>query len=84
MWNSLSASLSGAPQLRRLDCSAIMQLRDEQQERALEAAADVDPRTGPSRGAAACTYWRWFRRSDMQAAGAAAAPEQPVLAARVS
>ncbi len=38
----------GALQLRRLECSANMQLRQEQQ----EVAADVDPRTCPSRGAA--------------------------------
>ena len=51
---------------RRLDCAAVMQLRRDQLERAMEAAADVDPRSCPSAGAIACKYWRWFRRSDMQ------------------
>ena len=52
--------------LRRLDCAAVMQLRRDQLERTMEAAADVDPRSCPSAGAIACKYWRWFRRSDMQ------------------
>jgi len=56
----------GAPQLRRLDCSAITQLRARAAEAAAEAAANVDPRTCPSTSAGACIYWRWFRRSDMQ------------------
>ena len=43
-----------------------MQLKRQQHLAALEDAADVDPRTCPSAGAVACTYWRWFRRSDMQ------------------
>ena len=55
------------PQLHRLDCAAIiMQLKRQQQLAAKEDAADIDPRTCPSAGAVACTYWRWFRRSDMQ------------------
>ena len=54
------------PRLHRLDCAAIMQLKRQLHLVAMEDAADVDPRTCPSAGAVACTYWRWFRRSDMQ------------------
>ena len=43
-----------------------MQLKRQLHLVAMEDAADVDPRTCPSEGAVACTYWRWFRRSDMQ------------------
>ena len=43
-----------------------MQLKRQQHLVAIEDAADVDPRTCPFAGAVACTYWRWFRRSDMQ------------------
>ena len=54
------------PRLHRLDCAAIIQLTRQQHLVAMEDAADVDPRTCPSAGAVACTYWRRFRRSDMQ------------------
>ncbi len=44
--------------LRRLDCAAVMQLRRDQLERTMEAAADMDPRSCPSADAIACKYWR--------------------------
>ncbi len=45
------------PQLHRLDCPAIMQLKRRQHLAVMEGATDIDPRTCPSAGAVACTYW---------------------------
>ena len=55
------------PSPHRLNCDSIMKLCRAQQFRAMELAADVDPRSCPTSGAMFCTYWRWFRRTDMQA-----------------
>ena len=54
------------PRLPRIiEESVAAQLRHRQQD-SLKASLGVYPRTYCSKGAAICTYWRWFRRTDGQ------------------
>ncbi len=52
-------------QIRYSSSTYLMQWRNAQEAGGV-VSIDIDPRSCPSSGAAACTYWRWFRRSTEQ------------------